>query len=220
LSERLTHQRSKGPVSTPAQRLVEIQQELARAESREELLRLRIVELERDYDRYHRMSDTSFGGIPMAQIRADMVLWEAVLNENPQLKAIFEIGTWQGGLSWWLWAQTEARGLYFRTYDAIQPARMPPKFIRTDVFADSEHLGEKFRSYEPCVVFCDGGNKPRELKLFAGELRHPESLLFVHDWGTEFFPENVPASVRMVYGDFCEELGSITRVFQLKENDE
>lgn len=215
MPDRLAHQRSKGPASTPAQRLVELQQELSRLESREDLLRLRIVELEREYDRYHKML-TSFGDIPMAQIWADLYLWEAVLNENKQLRAIFEIGTWEGGFSWWLWAQTQARRMHFRTYDAVVPKQRAPNFMRSDVFADSTQLALKFQDYEPCVVFCDNGNKPRELKTFASELRDPKSLLIVHDWGTEILPEDVPNSLEMVYGDFCDEIGSMTRVFRLK----
>jgi hypothetical protein len=176
--------------------------------------------LQRDYDRYHRMADTSFGGIAMAQIRADQVLWEAVLNSNTDLKAIFEIGTWQGGFSWWLWAQCEARGLFFETYDSITPDRLVPNFERRDVFAQAPFLGEHFRQWEPCVVFCDGGNKPRELNTFAEELVSPRSLLFVHDWGEEILLEDVPESLEMIYREYCLELGSITRVFHLKGEDD
>jgi len=63
----------------------------------------------------------------MAQIPADMILWEAVLNDNP-VDAIFEIGTWQGGFSWWLYAQSLARDIFFQTFDAVQPDRNIPAF--------------------------------------------------------------------------------------------
>ena len=197
---------------------MELQNALTSAEQRAADERHRADVLQAEYDRYHRMSDTSFGGIPMAQIRADLVLWESVLNSNPQLKAIFEIGTWQGGFSWWLWGQANPRDMWFNTFDSIEPDKEePPGFMRIDVFADAEYLGKRFRAFEPCLVFCDGGNKPRELRTFAAELRDPASLLLVHDWGTEMLPENVPDTVEMVYGEFCEELGSVTRVFRLKE---
>lgn len=178
--------------------------------------------LQRDYDRYHRMADTSFGGIAMAQIRADHVLWEAVLNSNPDLIAIFEIGTWQGGFSWWLWAQAQARDMYFETYDAIIPDKNPPpdSFSKRDVFAEAESLGRKFRAFEPCLVFCDGGNKPRELHTFAKELTSPNSLLLVHDWGEEILLEDVPDNLEMLYREYCLELGSITRVFHLKGEED
>ena len=38
-----------------------------------------------------------------------------------------------------------------------------------------------------------------------------------HDWGTEIGPDDVPDTVEMVYREFCEEIGSITRVFRLEE---
>jgi hypothetical protein len=217
VTERLSHQRTKGPASTPAQRLVELQNALTAAEQRAADERHRADVLQAEYDRFHRMTETSFGGVPMAQQWADLYLWEAVLNSRPQLEAIFEIGTWQGGFSWWLWGQSMARDIFFQTFDAIQPEREVPWFMRLDVFADAEFLGKRFRAFEPCVVFCDGGNKPRELRTFASELRDHRSLLLVHDWGTEMLPEDVPDTVEMVYGEFCEEIGAITRVFRLKD---
>jgi len=178
----------------------------------------RADELQKHYDRFHNMSGVSFGGVPMAQIWADLVLWEAVLNENP-VDAIFEIGTWEGGFSWWLYAQSMARDIFFQTFDAVQPERNIPAFLRVDVFAETEMLGKRFRAFEPCVVFCDGGNKPRELQTFAAELRDPRSLLLAHDWGEEIGAGDVPDTVAMVYGDFCEQLGSVTRVFKLRSGD-
>lgn len=219
MSERILHHRTKGPASTPAQRLIELQQEIRFLEGRIDGLKSSEQDLKNRLDCFYRMQDVSFGGIQMAQQWADLWMWERVLNDNPQLKAIFEIGTWKGGFSWWLWAQTSARRMHFATYDAIEPERTIPGFSRADVFAEYAPLGITFRAWEPCLVFCDGGNKPRELKTFVEQLEHPESLLVVHDWGTEFTEADVHAGVRMVYGDFCEELGAISRVFQLKEND-
>jgi len=216
--ERLTHQRSKGPASTPAQRLVELQNALTAADRAADDAMGRADELQKHYDRFHNMSGVSFGGVPMAQIWADLVLWEAVLNENP-VDAIFEIGTWQGGFSWWLYAQSLARDIFFLTFDAVEPERNIPAFLRVDVFAETTMLGKRFRAFEPCVVFCDGGNKPRELQTFAAELRDPRSLLLVHDWGTEMLPGDVPDTVEMVYREFCEQLGSVTRVFKLRSDD-
>lgn len=224
-AERLIHQRSKGPISTPATRLVELQNALSAVERDLNEERVANAKLAQRLDVFTKLGAVSFGGIRAAQTWTDTLLWEAVLNDNPQLKAIFEIGTWKGGFSWWLWAQCEARRkankmpMHFETYDAVKPHVYVPGFRRADVFAEYATLGITFRAWEPCLVFCDGGNKPRELKIFAEQLEHPESLLVVHDWGTEIGPEDVPASVRMVYDDFCDEIGSISRVFQLKEQN-
>ena len=216
---RLQHQRPKGgPASTPAARLIELQQALTATEQKLASAQARISDLERDYQSNHSFQHVSFGGIPMAQHRCDLVLWEELLNANPRLKAIFELGTWFGGMAWWLWAQCQARDMHFETYDMTRSEHpKPPMFVRLDVFLDREQIGEVIRDWEPCVVFCDNGNKPRELREYSQELRSPDSLLVVHDWGTEFLPEDVPDNVVMVYGDFCEQIGSITRVFRLKE---
>lgn len=219
MSERLIHQRTKGPASTPAQRLVELQNELSYTQGALRAAEGKIVVLEQDLSRYVTVGDVSFGGVEALQVWADFILWEQLLNSH-KFKAIIELGTCQGGFAWWLWAQTKARGgMNFYTFDAVPPPGRVPEFERVDVFAQADYLGKLMRHNEPCVVLCDNGNKPRELKTFAQELRDPDSLLVAHDWGTEFLPEDIPDNVEMVYGDFCERLHSISRVFRLRRDD-
>ena len=222
MSDRLVHQRTKGPASTPAARLIELQNALSATERDLDAAKARVEELEAQYDIYHRTNDVSFGNIPAAQYRCDFWLWEWLLNENPQINCVYELGTWHGGFSWWLWAQAKARKIGFQTFDSvIQREHLPPySFHKVDVFASAEALGGAMREDEPCVVFCDNGNKPRELHTYSKELRSTESLLVVHDWNTEFFPEDIPDNVTMVYEDFCVMLGSLTRVFRLKESEQ
>lgn len=216
MSERLTHQRSKGPASTPAQRITEltslvINEEMLLAEAN-----AKASNLERRLSRYEQIGNVSFGGIAAAQVWSDFILWESLLNQT-KFRAIIELGTWQGGFSWWLWAQTKARGgMNFYTFDAIEPSARVPEFEKIDVFAQADYLGKLMRHNEPCIVLCDNGNKPRELRTFSAALRDPDSLLVVHDWGTEFKPEDVPDNVEMVYGVFCERLHSMSRVFRVK----
>lgn len=151
-----------------------------------------------------------------AQSWTDLILWEVILNDNRDLDAIFEIGTWQGGFSRWLELQARTRNIFFETYDAVVPEHAPPGFKRVDVFAEHKALGRRFRDWEPCVVLCDGGNKPRELRTFAEELVDEKSLLVVHDWGTEMLPTDVPDTVEEMYGALCDEIGSSSRVFRLR----
>ena len=107
--------------------------------------------------------------------------------------------------------------MHFETYDMVRSEhRKPPMYMKLDVFADRDDIGQAIRDYEPCVVFCDNGNKPREMQEYSREIRSPESLLVVHDWNVEFMPDDVPDGVVEVYGDLCDELGSLTRVFRLK----
>lgn len=201
----------------PATRLVELTQTLERTrqyldEACQEVRRLRI-----EHDRYHRFRDVSFGGVPCAQFWADFVLWEAVLNERPDCRGIVELGTWEGGFSHYLAAQAAVRGIEFRTYDSVVPTRDIPNFVRADVFAEANDIGDYVMSLEPVILFCDDGNKPRELRTFSGYLFDPRSLVVVHDWMDEVFPDDVPDRLEETFGGFCDEIGSASRVFQLRE---
>jgi len=210
--------RSKGPVSTPGARMIELNSQLQRTQVALGESLNEINSLEKKLARFTEFGEVSFGGVRMAQIWADMIVWEGILNIR-KFRAIIELGTFEGGFSWWLWAQTQVRkGMNFYTYDSRVPENPPPGFEKKDVFACADELGKIMRLNEPCVVFCDNGNKPREMEIFSKELRDVNSVLVVHDWGTEFLPEDIPDTVEMVYGDFCEEIGSVSRVFRIKEN--
>ena len=163
-----------------------------------------------------RFGVVSFAATPTAQYLCDVVLWEAVLNDNPQLVGIVELGTWQGGFSWFLHMQAQARGLSFTTYDVQKPDRDDiPGFVQTDIYRYANELGLEFGQLGPIALFCDGGNKPRELNTFPPFLA-PQSVILVHDWGTETLQSDVPEFVEELYGDFCDSIGSVTRVFRMK----
>ena len=153
----------------------------------------------------------------MAQYWCDIYLWEAILNTNPQIDTIVELGTWQGGFSLFLKMQAEVRHMNFLTYDSINfhsPAHKLIPFVKRDIFADQKEIG-RLISLSPTVLFCDNGNKPRELKIFAPYLTS-DSVVIVHDWMTEIFPNDIPDYLEEIYGDFCNDIGSISRVFRKK----
>lgn len=168
-------------------------------------------------DTFHTFTGVSFGGIGCAQFWCDFVLWEALLNSNPHLKGIIELGSWEGGFSRYLYAQAEARGMMFATFDSIWPQMPPPEFRQMDIYRYPEKIAQVAAEemLGPVALFCDGGNKPRELKQFPPLL--PEGSIFVvHDWGTETLPGDVPDFLEELYGDYCDEIGSISRVFRMK----
>ena len=166
-------------------------------------------------DRWWRFGGVSFCGVPAAQYWVEFILWETLLNEKAY-SAIVELGTWQGGFSLYLATQAEGRELIFRTYDIKSPERHIPGFVQLDIFAHAEEIGEHLRSHEPVILFCDGGNKPRELKTFSRYLG-PESTIVVHDWGTEMLPVDVPDNVQMIHEEWCLDLGSLSRVFRVRD---
>ena len=163
-------------------------------------------------DVFRSFEGMSFGGVPTAQYHCDFLLWERVLNDNPQTRRIVELGSWQGGFSWFLYAQTQARGMSFATYDIILPDVEPPCFTKLDFyrFPDRVVLGDS-----PVVLLCDGGNKPRELRTFP-PMCVPGSVVVAHDWGTETLASDVPDFLEELYGGFCDEIGSVSRVFRMR----
>lgn len=156
----------------------------------------------------------SFGGIPMAQYLCDLMVWELALNNHP-VTGIWELGTWKGGFSWFLDAQARARGIEFHTFDVQAPDVVPPGFEKSDIFRDAPLIGGRLHGAGPVALFCDGGNKPRELATFP-LFCHPDSVILVHDWGTETLPADVPDFLVEQHGEYCDEIGSITRVFTVK----
>lgn len=174
-------------------------------------------------DHFHSFANVSFAGVACAQFYADFYLWEGVLNDRtgrtanptglPAVDAIVELGTFKGGFSLYLASQAHWRGLGFRTYDVVAPGRQIPGFVQLDIFAKADEIGEWIRAWETVIVFCDGGNKARELKTFSRYL-DSNDLIATHDWGEEITETDVPAGLEMVYGDWCDQLGSATRFFR------
>ena len=213
MSERLIpdhHRRSARP-STPAERVIELTQSINSLEA--ELARARVdkADAEAMLARYQTIGGVSFGGIAAAQTWSDMFLWETLLNSYP-VDVIVEIGTWKGGFSWFLWAQAEVRGYEFRTYDPIPPEIPVPGYRRLDVYADPDEVVADIDG-RVVALFCDGGNKPRELRLFSKGLA-AGSFVVVHDWGTETNPEDVPEWLEEIHGDICDATHSMSRVFK------
>lgn len=165
--------------------------------------------------RFHSFTGTSFAGVPMAQQWVDLIAWEGLLNDNPATTGIVEIGTFKGGFSLYLAAQAQARGIFFRTYDVFPPEVRVPGFVKLDVFAHADEVGRHLERHDPLILFCDGGNKGRELRTFSKYLS-PFSLIVVHDWETEFLRKDVPENVEFVYEAWLEELGSPSRAFRVK----
>lgn len=171
-----------------------------------------------EIDRWHKFGGVSFCGVPVAQFWVEFILWESLLNEEREkpYEAIVELGTFEGGFSLYLDCQAQQRNLTFRTYDINKPARSIPGFVKLDLYARIAEIGEHLQRHEPVLLFCDGGNKPRELKTFSQFLT-PDSTIVVHDWGTEMLPKDVPENVEMIHEEWCRELGSISRVFKVRD---
>jgi cephalosporin hydroxylase len=153
----------------------------------------------------------TFLGRNCSQSWADFQLWERLFNGHPELKSVVELGTGEGGFSHYLNLQCVRRGLAFATFDHVQmDGQDVPGFGCLDVFADPQSVASAF--VPPTVLFCDDGDKPREVALFA-PLLEPGDLVVVHDWNVEIIGEDIPLTLRPVHQGWCRELQSHSRVF-------
>jgi hypothetical protein len=71
---------------------------------------------------------------------------------------------------------------------------------------------------EKKLLYCDNGNKIKEINMYAQYL-NPNDLLGVHDWGTEVFIEGIQETVtkenlqHTKFSQMLEERKCSTRLF-------
>lgn len=170
------------------------------------------------YPRTHELFNSSFCGVVMRQYWADLPLWENFLNSH-STRAIVELGTFYGGMTLFLKAQALARAMRFWTFDRGEPIALttglakamdlqadfvqgdfwkpPAHDVLLDVLTDPE--------YKPLLFFVDGGCKRKEFREFVPELSAGDYVA-VHDYGTEFRPEDeepVAHLLERVFWDEC-----------------
>ena len=142
----------------------------------------------------------TFLGRNCSQSWADFQLWERLLNAHPDLRSIVELGTGEAGFSRYLHLQGEARGISFHTFDRVRMDRhLQPGFHRLDIFENPAKVMARLRS--PGVLFCDNGDKIREVQVF-GPLLKPGDLLAVHDWNTEIRLKHVKWPLMPIHEDW------------------
>lgn len=174
--------------------------------------------------------NSSFLGVRMLQRWVDLVLWENVLNAHQGLRAIIELGTGAGSFSIFLLLQALQRGMEFWTYDKVEHSSvrngpvarlmgLGEHFLLEDVFDPCGSLVEKLSQQtdlHPLLLFCDGGDKPREFCTFVPLLRRGD-LIGVHDWTEEVCPSDI-GPVQGLVDPFldveCYTIGSITRFWR------
>ena len=100
---------------------------------------------------------------------------------------IIEIGTYNGGLSSWIF-DNKNKDAKFVTYDidvTVKSEKLNPKIDSRleDCFSEStfKDIINFIKSDGKCLVLCDGGNKPKEFNEFSKYLKSGDHIM-CHDY--------------------------------------
>lgn len=155
-------------------------------------------------DRTMERSTTMFG-ITVHHEFACFFNFEHILNKYGPFDYIIEFGTAGGGLSLYLHFQQLIRDKKFITFDvhprktghtdkdpAIIFEKVSLNYKLQNIFDEPaiKYIKEIIDSCDKVLVYCDNGNKPRELRTYAPMLKCG-SVIGFDDWLTEIHPHNV-----------------------------
>lgn len=131
------------------------------------------------------------------------------------IRAVVEIGVEHGGLAGLLLAYGHYTGCAYRGYDItlapLHPAvreRASAYLVERDAHTSDAvaEIGAWLAAQpSPALIFCDGFDKPHELRLYAPLLR-PGDVLLGHDYHNEYVEDaiaDIPAT--RVYADWLDD---------------
>ncbi|HVC19675.1 MAG TPA: hypothetical protein VNE16_06335 [Vicinamibacterales bacterium] len=139
-----------------------------------------------DIPAFGHYPNSSFLGFPMSQNRHALAAWNWLL-EAMHPSTLIEIGTSVGGFSALMALAAANFDALFVTYDIndMRPERLrmftDAAFRRADCFDRTEEIGALIQRPGTTYVFCDGGDKVRELQTFSAFLK-PGDVIGAHDY--------------------------------------
>ncbi len=143
-----------------------------------------------------------------------LILLNRLICSNPDVKTIIEIGTARGGLSiffslclfkrkgtvYTIDILPKEKILYYPYFKQFNTLYLNIDSIRTDAF---ELIKETIKDTRT-LIFCDGGNKPAEFKLYSRSLKQND-IIMAHDWGTEIKQEHLERETLEMLTPFHQE---------------
>lgn len=159
------------------------------------------------------------GGIWPMEVSSSLTWYDvgAIVHiiQEAQIRSVVEIGVEHGGLAAFLVAYGQYTGLSYLgidiTLNALHPAvreRTMSALDERDAWSEGTimDVARWLTSHPaPALIICDGGDKPKELRLYAPLLR-PGDVLIGHDYHNEYVDDaiaDVPA--RQVHADWLDD---------------
>lgn len=168
-------------------------------------------------------SNGLFLGMKSVQWQSDYWLWEKFFLDNP-IKKFIELGYGYGATSLFFILQGYQHGFDYIGFDSkkayvlenpiAEYISLHDKFIGGDIFEDKKAIIIDYieKSNEPLLLYCDNGDKPKEVSTFSPYLL-PGDYVVVHDWGTEIKQKDIPSYLEECFTELPDEVGSLTRWF-------
>ena len=138
-------------------------------------------------------------GYEMQQSLESLYIIKKILDDNPDILRIVELGTANGGTALFFGACISERGGLVLTVDQTklmtggyegwieQAQKLNVSFLYKDNFTpDAVQYVKDFIGNNRAMIFCDDGDKKREVALYCKILK-PNDLLLAHDYENEFF---------------------------------
>lgn len=156
----------------------------------------------------------SFCGHIIMQTHSSLFMLEQVLVSNPDIMRIVELGTAYGGLSLFFGLHMAGRNGRVLTLD-ISPTMTDEwhrlagllniEFRKRNVLDETcvREVSEFVQSGR-ALIFVDGGNKPKELTLYAPHAKKND-LIMAHDYGTEIHPKQLTAETLSLLEPFRQQ---------------
>ncbi len=163
----------------------------------------------------------NFLGRVMAQSEKAIPLFERTLIYH-NIARIMELGTYRGNLSLYFLLYCLNLGKEFYTYDIVVKWKngnlksildFKKYFYPYDVFEHEKEISDIIRKDGITFLFCDGGDKERELKTYAPYMKVGD-IISAHDWGVYTKGENVIPTLEQygfkeIHQKECDEEGNI-----------
>jgi len=152
-----------------------------------------------------QIKDSKIFGMRVQQNACSMILIDNLINTNPEITQIIELGTGHGALSIFLAMSGMVRKAEINTFDIIDPdyidqfSRFGITYHKIDVLSDTaQEIIRNAISKGRTFLLCDNGNKKEELLLYYKMLKEGDFLL-VHDWGYEIKNKDLPKDFYDIY---------------------
>jgi len=157
----------------------------------------------------------SFCGHIMMQTHSSLFMLEQVLAANPDITRIVELGTAYGGSALFfglhMFGRKDGRVLTLDHSPAmtdewhILARLLNVEFRKRDVWNETTvNEVSAFIESGRALIFIDGGNKPRELTLYAPHAKKND-LIMTHDYASEIDPKQLTTETLSLLEPFRQE---------------